>query len=676
MNGSQSEFENTGSSDLYGKAVGDLIYTNIIINGTKLKGIVDSGSQISSISESSYKYYFPTVNLVRNSEFINVESASEGSVQFIGYIIVRVAIFNYEVGSRAILVTRDPVSETARTLRNNCPILVGTNILDTILESSVLFEESGNININKLLHDRKKYLQWSNNVYNRDVKLWIKKVCIEPGQSAIVKVKTPRGFKNGCYEALIEPANYVCEGTVAPITSLVTVNCGTAYIKLQNFGNCNVTLQKGAICGSLSTIKGDDTPIDDEEVEFQEYVPTNINSDEKERFIECLEKHRNIFAKNEFDVGETNLMEHKIHLTSNVPVKQPYRRVPPGILKEVRELLRGMEKRGIIRPSCSPFASQMVLVRKSNGKLRICIDYRGLNKITIADAFPTPRIVEMIDTLKGAKYFSKIDLASGYHQIPLAEEDKHKTAFNTPFAHYEWNRVPMGLRTSAACFSRLLATIFRDDMFEQIVSYFDDILVYTKTFDEHITKLDNVFTKLGNGGLKIRIEKCGFFQEQITYLGHLLNEEGVSVDPDKITRVQNWKIPKNLKDLKSFIGFASYYRRFVKNFAQICSPLHKVVTNKDKGNKRSNSRVDITQEWAAECNEAFDKLKYILCSEPILAYVDFQNPFYLEIDASKAGLGAILSQKDDKCTLHPVAYASRSLRKSERENKHFSAKGI
>ena len=284
----------------------------------------------------------------------------------------------------------------------------------------------------------------------------------------------------------------------------------------------------------------------------------NLTCEQNHRFHELLLRNKEIFAENELDLGCANSFEHSIELTSNVPVKTAYRRVPPGIMQEVKDHLREMEQKGIIRPSTSPYSSQMVIVRKRSGQVRICVDYRALNALTIDDAFPLPRIHELVDSLNGAKFFSVLDLASGFHQISIKEEDKYKTAFNTPFGLYEWERVPMGLKTSGACFSRMLSFILKDDLFNEVITYLDDILIYSKTFDEHLLKLERVLNKLQGHGLKLRYEKCDFFKNKVTYVGHLLSEEGISINEEKIKIVKKWKVPETVKELKSFLGFASF----------------------------------------------------------------------------------------------------------------------
>ena len=265
----------------------------------------------------------------------------------------------------------------------------------------------------------------------------------------------------------------------------------------------------------------------------------------------------------------------------------------PAILQEVKSKLKEMEEKGIIRPSTSPYASQMVVVRKKSGQLRICVDFRALNKVTIDDAFPLPRINEVIDSLKGARYFSTLDLASGYYQLRIAEQDKHKTAFSTPYGLFEWERVPMGLKTSGACFSRLLSHIFQEDLFDEMVTYLDDILVYSDTFDSHVKKLDLILTKLSKNNLKLRYEKCSFFKTSVNYLGHYLTKDGVTVDPQKYEVITSWKEPETVKDLKSFLGFASFYRRFIKGFATIVAPLNNLLLKTDLKSKEKNAKVNV-----------------------------------------------------------------------------------
>ena len=273
------------------------------------------------------------------------------------------------------------------------------------------------------------------------------------------------------------------------------------------------------------------------------------------------------------------------------------------------------------------------------------MDYRRLNAKTRKDAYPLPRIDESLDANGKARYFSAIDLASAYNQVEVHTGDRHKTAFTTPMGLYEYNRMPFGLCNAPGTFQRLKQTIFHEELLQILLVYLD-IIVYSNTIADHLKRLERVFQKLREHGLKIEAEKCQFFQSRVKYLGHVVSAEGVTTDPAKTEAVSQWPTPRTLKDLRSFLGFAPYYRRLVPGFLQTATPLHKLVT--EISEKGKNKKGIITSEhWEGECRKAFDDLRKALTSAPVLAYPDYTKLFIVETDTSDKGLGAVLSQKQD-----------------------------
>jgi hypothetical protein len=354
--------------------------------------------------------------------------------------------------------------------------------------------------------------------------------------------------------------------------------------------------------------------------------------------------------------------------TDEVPVAQPYRRIPPNQLKEVQDHIRGLLEQKVIVESHSAYAAPVVVCRKKDNSIRLCVDYRKLNAKTIGDAYPLPRIQESFDALVGAQYFSTLDLASGYYQIAIAPEDRHETAFATPMGLFEYTRMPMGLMSAPATFQRLMQTTMSEFMFSFLLVYLDDLLVYSTTFEEHLEHLDRLLGRIVQTGLKLKMKKCQFLRREVKYLGHTISAEGVSCDQDKVEVIKNW--PKLNADVRRFLGFATYFRRFICGFAKIAGPLHELVTQALKDSKKKT--VDITRLWTERHQTAFDTLKAALSSAPVLAFADFTLPFILETDASNDGLGAILSQEQDG-RKRVIAYASRRLRPTEQNDMNYSS---
>ncbi len=365
---------------------------------------------------------------------------------------------------------------------------------------------------------------------------------------------------------------------------------------------------------------------------------------------DLIDEFADIFALNDQELGHTDIIRHRIDTGDHPPLRQPARRIPFSLRTKVEQMVEEMEEQGVIPPSTSPWASPIVLVAKKDGSTWFCIDYRRLNSITKKDVYPLPRIDDTLDSLAKQKYFTTLDLASGYWQVGMEETSQEKTAFITHNGLYEFRVMPFGLCNVPATFQRLMEVILHKLVNRGCLVYLDDILVFGATFDEHLENLTQVFSRLRDAGLCLKPAKCHLAKMEVEYLGHVVSHKGVAADPKKVDAVQNYPLPKDVNQLRSFLGLASYYRRFIPNFASVARNLHMLT------------RKGVTFDWTPECQSAFDKLKKLLTGAPLLAYPDFSQHFLLETDASISGLGAVLAQhnKDDNL-VHPIAYASRTL---------------
>ena len=369
---------------------------------------------------------------------------------------------------------------------------------------------------------------------------------------------------------------------------------------------------------------------------------------------------------------------HRIRTIDEIPVAQPYRRIIKSLVGDVKKQIDEWIEEGVVVKSSSEFVSPLVIVRKSSGEIRLCVDYRKLNKKTIKDAYPIPRIDDSLEALGSAKYFSCIDLKSAYNQIRVDKSDQHKTAFSSPWGLYEFTRMPFGLINAPATFQRMMSNLFRDEMFESVVCYLDDVLVFSPTVESHIEHLKLVLGKLEGAGLKLNIKKCKFCIEQVVFLGYNISNKGISTIKEKTKAIVEWEKPTNLKELRSFLGVCSYYRRFIKGFAKIVSPLNELNRiDKSVGEKRVSRfrSKKVLIGWNKECDQAMEALKDKLVSAPILGIAKYDRPFTVETDASDRGLGAVLSQEIDGKRV-VIAYASKSLNKGERNEANYSAKKL
>ena len=290
------------------------------------------------------------------------------------------------------------------------------------------------------------------------------------------------------------------------------------------------------------------------------------------------------------------------------------------------------------------------MVRKKDGSYRFCVDFRRLNSITKKDVHPLPRIDDALDTLSGSKWFSTLDLASGYWQVEMDPADKEKTAFITPFGLHQFRVMPFGLTNAPSTFQRLMSTVLAGLSWVTCLVYLDDIIIFSRTVEDHWQRLTEVLQRLKEAGLKIKPSKCHLLCKSVRYLGYVVSEKGIAADADKIKCVENWPTPTDRESLRQFLGFASYYRKFIRNFADIAAPLH-ALTEKSK-----------PWHWTERCDKAFVALKVKLASPPILSFPQFDRTFVVDADASQEGVGAVLSHLDDG---RVIAYASRVLTKAE-----------
>ena len=456
---------------------------------------------------------------------------------------------------------------------------------------------------------------------------------------------------------------------------LIESTDGKVPVRIVNLSDENVVLYKNTVVGTIQDLS--DFSVPDEKtkhsgaagcspcvasvtsrakkiLEMIDMENIMVEGEKKEELLQLIREYQDVFSLGSDDLGRTNRITHIINTGDASPIRQSPRRIPMALKDEVKTHIDQMLKSGIIRESQSPWASPIVLVKKKNGGgTRFCIDYRKLNSVTKKDAYPLPRMEDALEALSGSKYFSSLDLISGYWQVEVADKDKEKTAFTTHVGLYEFNVMPFGLSGAPSTFQRLMEAVMSGMQWESCMIYIDDIIIFGKTFSEHNARLRKVFQKLRDAGLKMKPQKCQFLCKEIKYLGHIVSERGIQTDPEKIQAVADWPTPRSADDVKQFIGLASYYRRFITNFAKIAAPLHKLAT---KGKEFC---------WSKECEESFCLLKRALVTAPVLSYPCSEGLFVLDTDASDQAIGGVLSQivnNQEKV----ICYGSKVLSKAEK----------
>jgi len=358
--------------------------------------------------------------------------------------------------------------------------------------------------------------------------------------------------------------------------------------------------------------------------------------------------HVHVFSQSEYDIGRTSIIPHCTDTGDSSPHFEQLWRHPTTQLPVIDEHVQHMLEHDVIEPAASPWCSNVVMVRKQDGTMRLCVDYHKLNCLTVKDKFPLPKIDTCLDTLNGCEFFSTCDLRWGYWQTEIDERDCDKTAFVTRKGQWRFKVLSFGLANAPSQFARIMELVMSCLTYDACLLYLDDILIFSKTSDEHLECLVTVFDRFDRYGLKLKPSKCSLFQRKVPFLGHVVSGHGIECDPDKVASIAMWPTPSNTAEVRTFCGLASYYRTFVCNFAAIARPPHNLT------------KKGAVFEWTSECENAFQQLKHALTSAPILVAPCDEGQYVLDTDASDTALGAVL-QQEQSGKLHVIGYASRTL---------------
>ena len=426
--------------------------------------------------------------------------------------------------------------------------------------------------------------------------------------------------------------------------------------------------------GANEQTQGDDDPqnIDDW------LPPVDLSHlTEQQRLVaeKILREESGVFSRGKDDQGDVPDMEMEIHLKDDVPVVVPHRQLPRQLYEEVKNFINDLVKR--IRESTSNYSSPIVCARKKSGALRLCIDYRLLNQKIIPDKMPIPRIQELLDGLGGQVWFSTLDMSNAYFQGYVKEEFRKLTAFSTPWALYEWIRIPQGISNSPPVFQRYINGVLQGLRDLICTAYLDDILIYGKSFEAHAANLKSVLARLKSRGIKLEPTKCHLFRTEIRYLGRLLSKDGHRPDPADAEAIEKFReVPKSVGDLRSKLGFLGYYRSYIKDFSQKFQPMYQLLQGNILVHGKKKSKVAFSRQpiaWTQEMQDTVDDVIDYLKSPGFLAFPDWNIPFTLHVDASQKGLGAVLYQKIDNKD-RVISFASRTLTPPEQKYHLHSGK--
>ena len=454
---------------------------------------------------------------------------------------------------------------------------------------------------------------------------------------------------------------------------------GRVWIQVLNVGEQQRILNKGCFVVSLEVFpvpvkvvgeNGINTVLDtgilseEERTRREEILQNNLKGSHYAEYnhlvMDLLRGFPDVVAVKGDSLGSTNVLKHRIILEPGTrPIYIPAYRIPAKLKEEVERTVEDWEEEGIIQKSSSPFNFPLLAVPKKDGTQRVCVDFRKLNDKTIPDRFPAACLHDLMSEIGGRRIYSSIDLLQGFLQVPLHEDSRSYTAFSTTKGHYEFCRMPFGLKGSPLTFTRLVNTVFHGLLGKNVFVYMDDVLVATDSIEEHLEVLQEVFSRLRAAGLKLKLSKCDFLRKEIIYLGHVISQRGVRVNPKKIDAIARFPEPTSKRNVKQFLGLAGFFRKFVRNFSQIAAPLTDILKN------------EVPFRWEDKEREAFVQLKEALSNPPVLKFPDFNLPFFVATDASEIGLGACLMQKHGK-DMHPIAFYSRKWRSGNSVEKNMS----
>lgn len=705
--------------------VGKRCLLKCYLNGYATTALFDTGSQVSIIDHDWRKTYLPGHQLRPLDELLgtkplNLLAVTGTPVPYDGWLEVTV---NLPGNSDPDLSIRVPFLVGNLSLERP---LLGYNVVEHIIKAQKNGDCAASIIVGLLCSAMEIEADKATTIVNlirtppvtevgeAVVKVGLRDVVIRAGQVAHVKCQVPAHldptkpvwlFETNHEEAQLQQLD-MGDGLV----EVCNAESPFVSVPIANYTSKDVVLRRKTVLGSIQPVEKivetDQPGATDEEVHGNSsQTPPHTNQrepaekwnppvdlahlEEAKQIIvrEMLFEESLAFARSDDDMGSIPSLRMSITLKDDIPVQKSYTSVPKPLYREVKEYIQDLLARGWIVKSKSPYAAPVVCVRKKDGTLRLCIDYRLLNQKTVPDRHPLPRIQDLMDTLGGYGWFSILDQGKAYHQGFMAEGSRHLTAFITPWGLYEWVRIPFGLTNAPAAFQRSMEEMLDSLRDECCVPYLDDVLCYARTFEEHVVGLRKVLQALQKHGVKLRPTKCELFKPEVRYVGRLVSAAGVRIDPKDLdaVRVLRDKTPSTIGDLRRVLGFLSYYRAYIQDFSRIAKPLYELLQVKSTivGNPHSKlaagkrrgaqlpSRTPVM--WKEEHQRVLCKLIESLMSPPILAYPDFDSPFTLHTDASEEGLGAVLYQRQDG-RMRVIGYGSRTLTPAEKNYRLHSGK--
>ena len=638
--------------------------------------VLDTGACVSLISTGLYNRIPPEgrPELQSVDKSLRLEVADDNLLSIEGVISLEFKV-NRDIFSWNMLVA--PIREDG---------LIGLDFLQ--FHDYVLSAKSG------LRLNNRKYRTVTESVPFRAVRVTCKEEALVPANSEFILAGEGNSLLLGSEFGLISPyADTGIEGLIVGNSLVESNKCDTDLpVRVANVSCEDLLIKRGTTLGYLQGVDGCDVLTEssttespgktarisqisaNQDVNIKRWAEplqelynrscTELNDEQKLSLRQLLDKYKNTFSASPMDLGRTDVLEHSIPTGNARPIKLPPRRTPRAFVDQEDKIIQEQLDAGIIRKSYSPWSAPLVFVKKKDGSTRPCVDYRRLNDVTTKDAYPLPRVSDCLDSLEGAKYFCSVDMTQGFYQIQVRKKDIEKTAFCTSKnGLYEYVTMPMGLCGSPNSFQRCMELVFRGLQWRTLLIYLDDIICFGRTFKETLERLEEVLRRLQGANLKLKPKKCTLFQKEVSFLGYRVSADGISPQADKIECIKSIPEPRNLTDVRSFLGFLGYYRRFIKQFSARAAPLNRLM---EAGQSFS---------WTDECRKSFLDLKAALVGDEVMAFPRFDEKggiFILDTDSSDYAIGGCMSQMQwcDKAEAEvekPIAFASKSLDKSQRK---------
>lgn len=678
--------------------VGKSCLINCTINELTVQALWDTGAQVSLVNELWWKETFPECSVRSLEELINekltVCSANGSSIQFSGWVECAVTI------GKQIITTPFLVTPVAA---KDHPI-IGYNVIEEFVRGSD--PDKVNVDISRAIPSlpSSAYVDLIRTIKrNLDSEICVvttkKRTETIPAKSRKrvrlkVKYHSDQDQIPGHFEPSVEnlpEGLHLCE-------CLVKVE-KEVCLMFHNETNSDIRIPKRTTVGTISAVSSVielSKPMSASVLKQNSHQPApdewdppvsldglGLTKDQECQIRQVLREECEAFSRDDDDIGYAADLELHIPLLDTTPVQASYNSIPSPLYQEVKDYLADLIGKDFIRKSKSPYSSPMVCVRKRDGTLRLCIDYRKLNNKTVKQAEPIPRIQDTLNQLAGSRWFTVLDQGKAYHQGKMSESSKPVTAFVTPWGLYEWNRIPFGLTGAPGTFQKYMNEILHDYRDRFCIPYLDDIIIYSPTFERHLDHLRAVLRRLKDKGIKLKPKKCELFCKTVRYLGCLVTEQGYMMDPkdkDAVLQLKN-RSPKTVGELRQLLGFIGYFRKYIPNFSRraktlydlLCCVSVKQPSGKSRKSPKKSGQAPSSQHivWTSQHQDVLASLIETLLEPRVMAYPNFTQPFMLHVDASGEGLGAILYQKQEDGRLAPIAFASRTLTPAEK-NYHSS----